>query len=204
MTDYFALLNHPQRPWLDPESLKREFLTRSASVHPDRAHHLADAERDAAHKQYVELNAAYNCLKNPRERLRWLLQIELGSLPQGIQHIPEDLLELSMETGKVCREADGIIQEQRGVTSPLLKVKWFEKSHAQLDKLRQLQQQIGGRREAALGELKEIDVRWNPDPLSNSAEHSAQLVRLEELYRLFSYFDRWLQQIQERFVELSV
>jgi curved DNA-binding protein CbpA len=204
MTDYFALLNQPRRPWLDPEAIKQEFLARSASVHPDRAHHLTVAERDAAQKQYVELNAAYSCLKDPRERLRALLQMERGTSPKGIQHTPSTLVDLSMEVGKVCREADGIVQEQRGVTSPLLKVKWFGRNQAQLDKLRQLQNQIGAQREGALGELKEIDSRWSPGPHSDSTDHDAQLVQLEEIYRLFSYFDRWLQQIQERMVELSV
>jgi len=36
MTDYFALLDEPRRPWLDVSSLKQKFLARSSEVHPDR------------------------------------------------------------------------------------------------------------------------------------------------------------------------
>ena len=58
MTDYFALLNEPRRPWLDPEPLKDKFLALSATVHPDRVHNLGAAERAAAQERYTELNAA--------------------------------------------------------------------------------------------------------------------------------------------------
>ena len=38
MTDYFALLNEPRRPWLDADLLKQTFLTLSAGAHPDKIH----------------------------------------------------------------------------------------------------------------------------------------------------------------------
>ena len=38
MTDAFALLSEPRRPWLDAEALKARFLPLSAAVHPDRVH----------------------------------------------------------------------------------------------------------------------------------------------------------------------
>ena len=82
MIDYFTLLNEPRRPWLDAELLKQKFLALSATVHPDRVHNLGEAERAAAQERYTELNTAYNCLREPKERLQHLLQLELGALPR--------------------------------------------------------------------------------------------------------------------------
>jgi curved DNA-binding protein CbpA len=199
MTDYFAVLNEPRRPWLDAEVLKQRFLTLSASVHPDRAHNLGEAERAAAQERYTELNAAYNCLREPKERLRHLLELELGSLPKDIQRIPSDLMDLSLQVGKACREADTFLAEKAKITSPLLQVSFFERGQEFVDKLQSLRQRVNALNKPLMEELKEIDAAW----LANSAARSALLQRLEELYRLFSYFARWTAQTQERAVRLT-
>src|SRR6266545_1175670 len=103
VTNHFAVLNEPRRPWLDAELLKGKFLALSASVHPDRVHNLDEAKRAAAQEHYTELNAAYTCLREPKERLRHLLELELGALPKDIQRIPSELMDLSLEIGQACR-----------------------------------------------------------------------------------------------------
>ena len=198
ITDYFALLNEPCRPWLDPEQLKQKFLALSATVHPDRVHNLGEAQRAAAQERYTELNAAYNCLREPKERLQHLLELELGALPKDIQRIPSDLMDLSLEIGKACREADAFLADKAKVTSPLLQVAFFERSQEFVEKLQGLRQRINALNDKLTEELKEIDAAWEAD----SASHAPLLQRLEELYRLFSYFARWTAQIQERAVRL--
>src|SRR5581483_10527608 len=110
------------RPWLDPDALKEKFLTLSTTVHPDRAHHLGDDDRSAAQERYVALNAAYQGLREPKDRLRHLLELELNAPPRDIQRIPPDLMDLSLEIGRACRDADQVFAERANVTSPLLKV----------------------------------------------------------------------------------
>jgi DnaJ-domain-containing protein 1 len=199
MTDYFALLNEPRRPWLEPELLKEKFLALSARFHPDRVHNLGEAERAAAQERYTELNAAYNSLREPKERLQHLLELELGALPKDVQRIPSDLMDLSLEVGKACREADAFLAEKAKVTSPLLQVTFFERSEEFADSLRRLRQRVNSLEDQLTGELQRIDAAWQAD----AARRKALLPRLEELYRLFSYFARWSAQIQERVVRLS-
>src|SRR4051812_33187546 len=88
MIDNFALLNEPRRPWVDPDALKTKFLALSSEVHPDRVHNAAEVEKQAANQRYSELNAAYNCLREPKDRLQHLLELELGAKPKDIQRIP--------------------------------------------------------------------------------------------------------------------
>jgi DnaJ-domain-containing protein 1 len=199
MTDYFALLNEPRRPWLEPELLKEKFLALSARFHPDRVHNLGEAERAAAQERYTELNAAYNSLREPKERLQHLLELELGALPKDVQRIPSDLMDLSLEVGKACREADAFLAEKAKVTSPLLQVTFFERGEEFADPLRRLRQRVNSLEDQLTGELQRIDAAWQAD----AAGRKALLPRLEELYRLFSYFARWNAQIQERVVRLS-
>src|SRR5437868_8581649 len=82
MTDNFSLFNEPRRPWLDADLLKQKFLKFSAEVHPDKIHNASDGEKAAANKRYAELNAAYNCLREPKERLLHLIELELGAKPK--------------------------------------------------------------------------------------------------------------------------
>jgi DnaJ-domain-containing protein 1 len=199
MTDYFTLFDEPRRPWLDAEALKQKFLTLSATVHPDRVHNLGEAERAAAQEHYTELNAAYNCLREPKDRLHHLLELELGALPKDIQRIPSELMDLSLEVGKACREADAFLAEKAKVTSPLLQVTFFERGQEYVDKLQALRGRVNSLNERLIEELHQIDAAWQ----SGAAPRNALLQRLEELYRLFSYFARWMAQTQERAVRLS-
>ena len=43
MTDHFATLGEPRRPWLDAEALKEKFHRLSGTVHPDRVHGADEA-----------------------------------------------------------------------------------------------------------------------------------------------------------------
>lgn len=79
MPDYFSLFNESRRPWLDPDSLKT-FFNLSAEIHPDRVHAADAAEKHTANECSAELNAGYQCLREPRARLRHL-QLELGAKP---------------------------------------------------------------------------------------------------------------------------
>ena len=203
MTDNFALLDEPRRPWLDPETVKEKFLSLSSTVHPDRVHGLTPAERSAAQARYVELNAAAQCLRNPKDRLRHLLELELGQVPREIQRIPSDLMDVSLKVGDACRQTDVLIAEKAGITSPLLKVQFFERSQARTENLQALQQTLGARRDSLIDELRKLDARWTSEISNASPGRGDLFVRLEELYRLFSYYDRWNEQIQERIVQLS-
>src|SRR5476651_643539 len=102
MSDYFALLNEPRRPWLDADSLKQKFLALSANAHPDKIHSASESDKSAAGKQFAELNAAYNCLLEPKSRLLHLLELELGAKPRDIQQIPAALADLFAEIAAAC------------------------------------------------------------------------------------------------------
>ncbi len=205
MTDNFALLSEPRLPWIDPDSLKQKFFPLSAPFHPDRVHGGTESEKLSANQRYAELNAAYNCLREPKERLLHLIELETGKKPSDIQKIPPGTMDLFVEVGQTCRDADAFLAEKSKVTSPLLKVQLFERGQEWSDKLNALQQKINMKREELSAELRNLNSIWQNSPTIGSPDRVAALPleRLEQIYRIFSYIARWSEQIQERVVQLS-
>jgi hypothetical protein len=147
------------------------------------------------------LNAAYTCLAEPKSRLRHLLELELGAQPKDIEQIPAELAEVFAGVAKTCRSTDGFLAEKSRVTSPLLQVQWFERGQAWVEALQALRQELGGGQGQLLAKLKALDARW----MNLAAEARRELLpNLEELYRLFGYFNRWNKQIDERLVQLAM
>ena len=200
VTDLFSLFGEPRRPWLDLEALKKKFLSLSSELHPDRVHNASAAEKEAAHLRLTTLNDGYLRLREPKDRLRHLLELELGSKPKDIQRIPPDLMDLFMEVSQLCRQTDAFLTEKRAATSPLVQVQMFERSQEWTEKLMDLQKTLKARLDELEAQLKGIDAAW---PARDSSTRTATIDRLETLYRLFSYYARWSSQIQERIVQLA-
>ena len=200
MTDYFALLDQPRQPWLDENALKSKFLALASEAHPDKQHGADESQKAAANRRYAELNAAYQCLREHKSRLLHLLQLELGAKPADVQQIPRALADLFAEVATECRNADTFLAEKNKATSPLLQAQLFERGQEWAGRLRELQKKLAGLNSKLLEELKSLDAEWASKP----SARRVLLNRLEELYRLFGYFNRWNSQIQERIIQLSL
>jgi DnaJ-domain-containing protein 1 len=200
MTDYFALLNEPRRPWLDADLLKQKFLTLASDAHPDRVHNASEVEKVEATRNYAQLNTAFNCLVEPKLRLLHLLELELGAKPKDIQTIPAALADLFAKVANDCRSTDSFLAEKARAASPLVQVQLFERGQDWVEKLNGLQKNLNELRDQLISELKSLDMQWIS---ADAVTRREILPKLEELYRLFSYFNRWNNQIQERVVQLS-
>jgi len=199
MTDYFALLQQPRRPWLEEESVKKQFLALSAAAHPDRVHGASPDEKVAATQRFSELNAAYNCLKEPRDRLRHLVELELGRKPGDLKNVPTDLADMFMKIAASCQTTDRLIAERARIQSPLLQAGFFEKVQPHLDTLEQLQQQIAGLQAHALDQLQALDKAWE-----NPSQRASVMPLLEELSQVLGFHGRWRAQLREAHFSLTL
>ena len=200
MADHFALLNQPRRPWLDTERLKQTFHELSATMHPDKHPTANEAAKGAAAKQFAELNAAYQCLADPKSRLLHLLELERGEKPKDIQQIPAALADWFVEVARVCRDTDTFIAEKARTTSPLLQVQLFPRGQEWIAKLSGLQKEFNKLGESVTAELRSLDAQWTE---ASPAARRNLLPKLEELYRLFGYLNRWQSQVQERIARIA-
>ena len=201
MPDFFALLDEPRRPWLDADSLKQKFLARSSEVHPDRVHGANESEKRKANQRYTDLNGAYVCLREPRDRLRHLLELELGRKPEDLQEMPAELASLFMEIAAVCREADGFLANQSNITSPLLRAQSFPEVQHWIERLTGLKATLAGHHETMLSGLRKLDAAWC-ERASDAPARSTLLPELERICRRIGFLSRWNGQVQERLVRL--
>ncbi len=204
--DCFALFQVPRCPWLDPDSLKSKFIAYSSEWHPDRFHTAPEPERITAQQRYTQLNAAYQCLREPKERLRHLLELELDAKLKDTQRVGADIMDLFMEVGELCRSIDAFLVEKSKVTAPLLKVQCFERGMQWTDTLNALRQKILVRHVELEGELAGLNSVWESAPAWGTETRRAALPleRLEQIYRDVSYVTRWKGQLEERLVQLSL
>lgn len=203
MTDYFALFDEPRRLWIDLEQLKAKFLTLTVEAHPDKIHAATPADRETATRRFAELNSAFNCLREPRERLRHLLQLELGAMPKEVLEIPSDLADLFIEIARLQREVNAFLSGAARIQSPLLRVQVFESAQGWIGRLRAVQARLGDRQADFHQELQALDPEWvrsEYDPV----QHGVLLQRVEQIHQRLSFYGRWSVQIQEALVQLSL
>jgi hypothetical protein len=206
MTDYFAMLEEPRRPWIEPDPLKAKFLSLASPTHPDRVHTASEAEKEAACARYAVLNTAWQCLRDTKDRSLHLLELERGSKPEGIENIPPDFTSMFMEAGQFCQELDRFLLERSRASSPMLRVQMFTQSMEWTQRVNMVLPRLTTQRAALEGELRAMNPAWEAAPPAGHSKRAASLPldRLEEVYRRMSYVSRWIGQLQERVVQLSL
>ncbi len=204
MIDYFVLLEEPRRPWLDPEALKEKFLRLSVRVHPDHLQGASEAEKKASVRRFADLNAAYNCLRDPKDRVAHLLELESRTKLSSIQRVPPETVNLFNEVGKVCHEVDAFLRKKAMTTSPLLKAQMFRKGLEWVVALDAIQQRINSQQSQLLDQLRSLSEPWDQCLGSSHRPAALPLDRLEEIYAALSFLRRWLGQLQERSLQLTL
>ena len=186
MTDYFALLDQPRRPWLDLEKLQQAFHEKSRIAHPDAG---------GTEAAFAHVNEAYQVLQSPKRRLQHLLALE-GQSPTAAGHkIADKVADLFQSVAGATQEAERVLQKFSNAGNPL------SRSLLQPD-LKRAQSRV----DEALAALRHLQTSADDElrALSKSETTGEDRIReLQRLYALFSYLTRWIGQLEEKRTELS-
>lgn len=186
MTDYFELLGLERKPWVEGEVVKGRFLELSAGAHPDKA--------AGSNERFAELNKAAAVLREPKERLQHLLELEGAASKAATASLSNELMNLFGKVASVAREADGFLAERARVVSPILQAQLFGIGLELTERIEGLQRELGAMREGADSELKRISEEWpGRKPLG----------KLQSLAHTYATLQRWEGQLQERFAGLA-
>ncbi len=191
--DFFALLGEPRRPWLDPDRVKDKFHALSRRQHPDQQAAGSNAETDAG---FARLNQAQAALRDPKARLRHLLELECPQVRlSGPADVPATLADLFAPIHDLTKRIDGLLIKKAAAPSALARallareeLNLQEAAQARLAQLDALFAQ-------ALEELRAFDARLDL-PLPTEA------ATLMNFYQRFAYLSRWTEQLRERLFEL--
>lgn len=192
MTDYFALLAQPRRPWVDPEKLKQAFHEKTLQAHPD-----ANAGNEDADIAFTQINDAYQVLLDPKRRLHHLLALERKTPASGAAPIPCELEDLFPLVATLTQEAERLEQRAALTTNSLSR---------SLMKAEVMQTQ--GRIKDALATLRrmenESDEKLRAISDSGFEDNEAGLSEVQNLYVRFSYLTRWIPQLEEKQTQLAL
>jgi curved DNA-binding protein CbpA len=182
MTDYFALLEQPRGPWLDPAALKESYHRKTLQSHPDTAG--PDREND-----FAELNEAYQVLQDPKRRLHHQLDLE-NFAPSSNQTIPRELQDLFLLIGASNQRANLLLEKLR-TTSNALSRSLLKPQIVELQsEVRGLRDRVRNLDMSSTERLREINSSWQND-------RAGQLAELSSLYAYFAYLGRWSAQLDE-------
>ncbi|MDQ6764609.1 MAG: DnaJ domain-containing protein [Verrucomicrobiota bacterium] len=193
MTDYFALLEQPRAPWLDPEALTKVFHAQTLRSHPDAQTQGENlVEREAA---FAQLNEAYQTLRDPKRRLQHLLALE-GTVPARDDAVPAEIEALFPAMARLLQDCDGVLWKASAATTALgrslLRAGILDVS-GRLEKIRATISQL---HESTSQRLQTLNIAW-------AAGDPAVRAGLQELYVSFSYLSRWISELDEKRMQLS-
>jgi len=195
MIDYFALLDQPRVPWLDPDKLKETYHRKTLLAHPDTQASRGGA--DITDGSFANLNEAYQVLQDPKRRVHHLLSLE-GCAPSSTdQTVPRQLHDLFPRVGALTQRAK-LLSEKIQAASNALSRSLLKAEILQLqNETKTVKDDLQRLYDDALLDLKEITPAW-------SRNRSEQNERLSNLYFAFAYLTRWNAQLEEMQFQLSL
>jgi hypothetical protein len=197
MIDYFALLQQPRRPWLDPEQLKQKHQQLTLATHPDRqgANALKEREADSFPYSFAAINEAYRVLNDPKLRIQHLLNLE-GHSPAGDQSIPRDLVDFFAKIGTLVQHVDALLGKRSGATSALSKSLMRSEILDAQNRTGEVLNELQNLHATAMDDLRQVDAMRE----DRSQEFTEKLTKL---YHRFAYLGRWIDQLRERQFQLA-
>lgn len=104
--DFFSLFDMPRAFRLNLSELDSRFREVQAQVHPDRFAHAGEAERRLSMQWATKANEAYQTLKKPLERAKYLLHLAGHDIQaENNTAMPADFLMEQMEWREAVMEA---------------------------------------------------------------------------------------------------
>ena len=105
--DHFQLFGLAQSYRIDTAQLERQYRAMQALVHPDKSAHLPDADQRLAMQRATLVNEAYQTLRNPLRRARYLLSLHGVDIQEENNTVmPLDFLTAQMEGREAVSEAE--------------------------------------------------------------------------------------------------
>jgi molecular chaperone HscB len=113
--DYFSCLGLPRKLNIDTGRLELKYYEMSKAFHPDFYEGKSEMERAVSLANSAILNQAYRTLKDPIQRVEYLLRLEAGSAKDIPGKAPTDLFETILEMQEHLEELRALKSQNASV-----------------------------------------------------------------------------------------
>ena len=185
--DYFSFFGLPRKLTIDAADLERRFRELSRRFHPDYYYNASSTERLASLERASYLNDAYRVLRQPLDRIEYLLKLE-GMAGSGHQESSQVGAEMLDEVFALNEELDEIRDaRQAGVPAAVLR-----------QRIAAARRPIDARAERQERQIEELAARWDAqlDGGAPAPERRATLEALKALLQERSYIANLLATVK--------
>jgi curved DNA-binding protein CbpA len=184
MTDYFAVLGLERRPAIDENTLKAAYFRKSEELHPDRA-----AEND-----FSVVNAAFQTLSNPAQRIQHLIRLEFGDSAAG--KIGPQLGTLFGRVALLARKADQETGAVAAQDSSLLRALALQRFGPLRDDLAALADELSKNRFKLIDRIQTLDQEWTSNAMACRDPLAQAAIEL-------TFIQKWAVEVGERMLKLE-
>jgi molecular chaperone HscB len=184
--DYFSFFGLPRKLTIDLADLERRFRDLSRRFHPDYYYNASPAERLASLERASYLNDAYRILRQPLDRIEYLLKLE--GMPAGGHEASQPGHGMLDEVFTLNEELDEIrTARQAGAPGTVLR-----------ERLEAARRPIDARAERQERQIEELALRWDAqlDAGAPAAERKVTLEALRNLLQERSYIANLLATVK--------
>jgi curved DNA-binding protein CbpA len=189
MTDYFALLQQPRKPWLDPGALKHAYQELTLAAHPDRT------RRNDPDLDFTAITDGFRVLSDPKLRLQHLLKLE-GEETGSDQSVPDEFIGLFSEIGDCLNTTDRLLERSAKAENALSKSLLRTEILSRQQRGEEVLQKLTLLHEEVLRDLRALNDVWANDP-------AEAIAPLRDIHQRLAYLTRWIDQLRERQFRLS-
>jgi hypothetical protein len=184
--DAFSCLGLARRPLLEESVLRAAFQARMKEAHPDRAG--TEDERASLTRQTEDLNQAYALLRDPRRRIRHLLELE-GRSAGRVAALPPDLMQEVMPVAATVKKGQSCLERKMEAETLLERAAMEYEISGLTDSLMEWSGKLDALLKISGDELAEVDARWV------AGEPDAG--RLEQVDAKRGYLLKWLNETRQ-------
>jgi molecular chaperone HscB len=190
--DYFACFKLPRLLNIDEQELERTYYDLSRTFHPDFYSTKDESEKTISLGNSAFLNSAYRTLKDPIQRVEYLIRLEAGAVKDIRSNPPADLfeeileLQEGMETFRVL-QADNDSMERNELRKKLQR----EREHLE-DRQAEMETALRGRYQ----EWDQLQTA-NPDPSEARDQKNTMLRSMQEVLSNRTYICNMVNDLLE-------
>jgi molecular chaperone HscB len=185
--DYFTCLGLDYRLRIDPKALEAKFYELSRKFHPDFYQKKSEEEKAISLENAAVLNKAYRTLRDPIERIEYLITLAEGKSAMEAE-VPSDLFDEIFELQEALENIQHIPLDKVAQRAPVIEA------------LKTAEEKFQDRQNLGQRELEALSARWDTlGPVQGDRSFTdEQKACLKEMKKVFShraYLERILTDI---------